>query len=429
MSVEGLSQVFSDPRPQTPPVAALDIFFVHGLGGDSIGTWQRDDETFWPRWLTEQFPNCRVYVLSYDSNKLAGFLSGEGASIHDLALAMLDQIVSREESAPHVLFVAHSLGGLIVKQVLRRCVDSANIDYNAIGRSVAGVAFLGTPHQGSQFSMSLDVLLRQFKSKQSKQLAYSDDGLIDLNDQFRTWVSRQSAVVRSFYETEKTYGFQIVDKVSANPGIVGSDPIAVQSNHIDICKPASKLAPVYASMCAMIRGILKKVAPDPSPPGSMGCGSTGDVNAPEDGGVTAEPATLVAPEVLADYEYYTTLADHDRRDLGQKLTDAGRAYAVSAAKRKKERFYMALQRHIAQPSAVTRYTQLLADVESRFSRHVTRVIAEGGSAEQVDQVVQDQVIAPCAANHSSNENEITAGLVDGALYYLAGNCHLAWDNG
>ena len=90
---------------------------------------------------------------------------------------------------------------------------------------------------------------------------------------------------------------------------------------------------------------------------------------------------------------------------------------------------MALQRHIAQPSAVTRYTQLLADVESRFSRHVARVIAEGGNASEVDQAVQDQVIVPCTANHSSDDNEITAGLVDGALYYLAGNCHLAWDNG
>lgn len=429
MSVEGLSQVFADPRPQTPPAAVLDIFFVHGLGGDSIETWQKDNDSFWPRWLAEQFPNCRVYVVSYDSNKLAGFLSGEGASIQDLALAMLDQIASREESAPHALLVAHSLGGLIIKQVLRRCADSANTDYNAIGRSVAGVAFLGTPHQGSQFSTSLDVLLKQFKSKQSKQLAYSDDTLIDLNDHFRTWVSRQNAVVRSFYETEKTYGFQIVDKVSANPGIVGSDPIAVQSNHIDICKPASKGAPVYASMCAMIRGILKTVAPEPSPSDSMGSGSICEATAPKAGGVAAEPASSVAPEVLADYEYYTTLADHDRRDLSQKLTDAGRAYAVSAAKRKKERFNMALQRHIAQPLAVTRYTQLLADVESRFSRHVARVIAEDGSAEQVDQAVQDQVIAPCAANHSSSENEITAGLVDGALYYLAGNCHLAWDNG
>lgn len=429
MSAEGLSQVFAKPRPQTPPAAVLDIFFVHGLGGDSIGTWQRDDDTFWPRWLAEQFPSCRVYLVSYDSNKLAGFLAGEGASIQDLALAMLDQIASREENAPHALLVAHSLGGLIVKQVLRRCADSANTDYNAIGRSVAGVAFLGTPHQGSQFSMSLDVLLRQFKSKQSKQLAYSDDALIDLNDHFRTWVSRQHAVVRSFYETEKTYSFQIVDKVSANPGIVGSDPIAVQSNHIDICKPAGKTAPVYASMCAMIRGILKTVAPEPSPSGATVCGSAGDAADTNVGGVVAAPATSLAPEVLADYEYYTTLADHDRRDLSQKLTDAGRAYAVGAAKRKKERFNMALQRHIAQPSAVTRYTQLLADVESRFSRHVARVIAANGSAAQVDQAVQDQVIAPCAVNHSSDENEITAGLVDGALYYLAGNCHLAWDHG
>lgn len=427
MSSEGLSQVFAEPRPQSAPAADLDIFFVHGLGGDRFETWQQSQDTFWPRWLAEQFPNCRVYVVGYDSNKLAGILSGEGASIQDLALSMLDQISSREESASHSLLVAHSLGGLIVKQMLRRCADSANTDFNAIGRSVSGVAFLGTPHQGSQIATSLDVLLRQFKSKQSKQLAYSDDALIDLNDFFRTWVSRQGSAVRSYYETQKTYGFQIVDKVSANPGIVGSDPIAVQANHIDICKPASKTAPVYTSMCALIRQILKKVSRGPNPEGSIGGGMGSGASNPTDHD-TVEPEASIAPEVLADFEYYTTLAEHDRRDLTQKLTDVGRAYAVSVAKRKKERFNMALQRHIAQPAAVTRYTQLLADVESRFSRHVARVIAEEGSAAEIDQAVQDQVIAPCAASHSSDENEITAGLVDGALYYLAGNCHLAWDN-
>src|SRR3546814_2361258 len=72
-----------------------------------------------------------------------------------------------------------------------------------------------------------------------------------------------------------------------------------------------------------------------------------------------------------------TLADGDRRDLEQKLADAGRTYAVADAKRKKERFNMTLQRHIAQPSAVTRYAKLMADVESRFNRHVVREIAHG----------------------------------------------------
>jgi hypothetical protein len=107
----------------------------------------------------------------------------------------------------------------------------------------------------------------------------------------------------------------------------------------------------------------------------------------------------------------------------------GRGYAIDDAKRKKERFNMALQRHISQASAVIRYTKLMADIESRFNRHVGRVVANHGDAAAIDQAIQDQVITPCVENHSTNTNEITSGLVDGALYYLAGNCHLAWDNG
>jgi len=134
-------------------------------------------------------------------------------------------------------------------------------------------------------------------------------------------------------------------------------------------------------------------------------------------------------EILADFQYYMTPADEDRRDLEQKLSDAGRSYAISGAKRKKERFNMALQRHIAQPSAVTQYAKLMADVESRFNRHVAREIAHGADIAAVDRFVQEQVVEPCVSSHSTREGQITAGLVDGALYYLAGNCHLAWDHG
>jgi protein SERAC1 len=431
MSIDGPTQIIPEPRPASPPTAVLDIIFVHGLGGDRIKTWRKTTDAFWPGWLAEQFPNCRVYMIGYDSDKFAGILSGEGASIQDLALAMADQIASLEEGAPHALLVAHSLGGLVVKQMLRRCADSTNPDFNRVGRSVAGVAFLGTPHQGAHAATALDLLLGFFKSKQVKQLAYSDDMLIDLNDFFRSWVSRQGAAVRSFYETEKTFGVLIVDKVTANPGVVGSDPIAVQTNHFDICKPASKAAPVYASVCAMIRQLLKKIVPRAGSEigGSIGSNDAKSTGSTQGHGTAAIAEADLASEVLADFQYYTTMADHDRRDLAQKLADAGRSYAIADAKRKKERFNMALQRHIAQPSAVTRYTQLMADVESRFNRHVARVIADRADGAAIDQAVQDQVIGPCTATHSSSDNEITAGLVDGALYYLAGNCHLAWDNG
>lgn len=431
MSSDEPTQIFPEPRPASPPAAVLDIIFVHGLGGDRLGSWQKTKDSFWPRWLAEQFPTCRIYTIGYDSNKFAGILAGEGASIQDLALAMADQIASREECAPHALLVAHSLGGLVVKQMLRRCTDSANPDFNSIARSVVGVVFLGTPHQGAHAATALDVLLHNFKSKQVKQLAYSDDMLIELNDYFRTWVSRQGSAVRSFYETEKTGGVHIVDKVTANPGIVGSDPIAVQANHIDICKPASKAAPVYASICAMIRQLLKKIAPG-FEPDKGGClttsGDTQSADRTQDSGTATMAEAGMSSEMLADFEYFTTMADHDRRDLAQKLADTGRSYAIADAKRKKERFNMALQRHIAQPSAVTHYTQLMADIESRFNRHVARLVAHNADGAAIDQVVQDQVIGPCITTHSTSGNEITAGLVDGALYYLAGNCHLAWDN-
>lgn len=88
---------------------------------------------------------------------------------------------------------------------------------------------------------------------------------------------------------------------------------------------------------------------------------------------------------------------------------------------------MALRRHIAQASAVTRYTRVMSEVESRFNRHVQRAIAEGACAQVIDGIIQNEVISPCVALETGSD-AVTATLVDGALYYLAGNCHLAWDN-
>ena len=70
----------------------------------------------------------------------------------------------------------------------------------------------------------------------------------------------------------------------------------------------------------------------------------------------------------------------------------------------------------------------MADVESRFNRHVARVIADGGELSDVDSAIQDYVIDPCIDVHSTMDQTVSANVVDGALYYLAGNCHIAWDN-
>jgi hypothetical protein len=66
MSSDGPTQIFPEPPLASPPAAVLDIIFVHGLGGDRHETWQKTKDAFWPRWLAEQFPTCRVYTAGYD---------------------------------------------------------------------------------------------------------------------------------------------------------------------------------------------------------------------------------------------------------------------------------------------------------------------------------------------------------------------------
>lgn len=426
---EGIIEIFGDVGSASPTAPVLGIVFVHGLGGDQLGTWQADPKSFWPRWLAEKFPNCSVSSFGYDSQKLAGFLTGGGASLHDIALALADALTNREAMAPRTLFVCHSLGGLVVKQMLRRCADSVNPEYVELGRSVVGIAFLGTPHQGSALASSLDQLLSRFFSKQSQQLVYGDDNLVDLNDFFRTRANTQKIQVRAYYETEKVAGVLIVDKATANPGVLGCEPIPVQTDHFKICKPESQSAPVFKSVCGMIRSLLKASAPSLSGGGNIDQGEAEESTHAGLAGETEPTHTMegVSADVARDFEYFTTVSDDDRRNLEQKLTDAGRAYAVRDAKRKKERFNMALRRHIAQASAVTRYTRVMSEVESRFNRHVPRAISEGACAKAIDGIIQDEVISPCVTLETGSD-AVTATLVDGALYYLAGNCHLAWDN-
>lgn len=445
MGVEGLTRVSATGSELELSTAAFDVVFVHGLSGDRATTWTSRDGAFWPQWLADEFSHTNVYLAGYDSKAFAGILLGSGASIQDLATTLADGLISQPRQAEAIVLVTHSLGGLIVKQMLRRCADSADSRFQNLAKKVRAVVFLGTPHQGAQMAAALDIVLRPFKSKATQQLAYSGAELLDLSNFFSNFAVREKVVVRPFYETDKTHGVQIVDRVTANPNVHGAEPIAVQANHIDICKPESPQSPVYLSVCELLRSLTSPsrslavvTAPAPADTSSLStllppCRSASASAHPP--AIDPSPMTArmieapdgVTSDILEDFAYFTTVAPDDRRPLAQKLRDAGRDYQISDATRRKERFAMALRRHIAQPSAVTRYMQLLGDVESRFGRHVRRPISEGASLAQVDHAIQSDVLDPCVRQFSSPGSEISSALVDNALYYLAGNCHVSWD--
>jgi pimeloyl-ACP methyl ester carboxylesterase len=428
---------FVGPTSKTSPQpdAILDIVFVHGLTGDRYTTWQANgSDSFWPCWLAAVYPTVNVYTAGYDSTVFAKVFAGEGPSLIDRSTMLLDGLLSRPVRAPVVVFVAHSLGGLIVKQMLRRCHDAANTDRKVFLESVRAIAFLGTPHQGAQSAASVRAVLGLILSKAVSQLAFGEEQLDDLNEWFRNWAGGIPVTIRAYYETNKTKGIAIVDKLTANPHVHGCDPVALPSDHIGMCKPATREAQLFQSISAMIRDLLIQGG-SPSDPGMI----TSNGQLPLVPAVAVQSANVLReieldllglePETLVDFQNFTTSAPDDRKTLAEKLTAGGRSYQVRDGERKKEQFSMLLQRHIAQPSALTHYTRIMADVEARFNRHAMRSIALGGSLEAVDQVVQKEVIDPVIRSHSTVDDQVSASTVDGALYYLTGNCHLRWDHG
>ena len=120
-------------------VAVNSIVFVHGLFGNRETTWtHKPTKTFWPlTLLASDLPSARILTFGYDADVVRAIdttgsntLRDHGKSLaNDLALrrmrshsvhSMLRRkasFVDRIQNHLPIIFVAHSLGGLVVEQV------------------------------------------------------------------------------------------------------------------------------------------------------------------------------------------------------------------------------------------------------------------------------------------------------------------------
>lgn len=115
------------------------IVFVHGLRGHPKSTWtfesisnnrlssvlkkkpKESDEAYWPRdILPQDFPNARIITYGYDSHFTGSFGTTAnqcGISDHGQDLLSGLEHIRRADPKRPLIFVAHSLGGLVVKEV------------------------------------------------------------------------------------------------------------------------------------------------------------------------------------------------------------------------------------------------------------------------------------------------------------------------
>ncbi|KAJ9609217.1 hypothetical protein H2200_006989 [Cladophialophora chaetospira] len=251
-------------EPITKPIA--DIIFVHGLGGHSYETWSlnRDVNFFWPgRWLPNdsKLEKTRIFTYGYGS-KLTGPKSV--SNITGFAKSLLfDMRYSRCNRAENlglgdapIVFVAHSMGGLVVKKAYLLAQDDENCQ--TLVRAISGIVFLSTPHRGSNLAQTLGLVLKlAFQPDRAfiAELTPDSSAIEDINEQFRHVAKKLSII--SFYETLPTFiGVTIVTKDSALLGYDKEDSRPLDgANHHTVCKFQSD----HDSNYILVRDVLKEL--------------------------------------------------------------------------------------------------------------------------------------------------------------------------
>jgi hypothetical protein len=390
----------------------FDIIFIHGLTGDPAQTWTSKSSTepsggFWPKWLCDDLQNVSIYTLGYPASVFQKWASKE-MTLFETAEGALEYLASYDIGTRPLAFITHSLGGLLTKQMLRTAKETSTDGWNAIGEHTRLVAFIATPHSGASLAQVLKSGLPSLASAHVAALTNDSGHLDDLTKAYREITAGAVIPIRTlaYYEKYKTNGLTIVtDQYSADPGVQGTRAIAVEADHISICKPENRHAFIYRSIHTHLKRVLAKCA-------------------------VSSPITTVITngDTIFGPDDYAQASDSDRRDLLQKLIDSSREHEFQNANDHQNKFAQRYYRLGLHTEAKLKNDQLLSDVEQRFNLHVYQnKICRAASDDEIARAIQTDVIDAICTKYQSEPTVSSTGVLR-ALYFLTQQCHIRWDH-
>ena len=230
-----------------------------------------DAEIIWPRdWLPSALPeNARVLSIGFRSSLLHeqdstgnSLVDRADQFIHKLDVASIPASAHPPSaSTPNVVWITHSMGGLLAKQMLYASP--------ALLASTLGLVFLATPHAGAWLPKnSTTRALFGFIATPSielEQLEENSPHLLTLNEHIRLHLAKQDEQQRlrvlSLGEGQPTplppnrpsspFSLLLVPSKSSNPGY-GEWQQLDDENHLNICKPRDKHSAVFRSIVAFV---------------------------------------------------------------------------------------------------------------------------------------------------------------------------------
>ncbi len=260
----------------------VDIVFVHGLNGDPQTTWTAEkSKIFWPAQLLPKIveeEKARILTYGYETDISSFADSQSKRSLANYAEHLIGQLVAnrRLQNANErpLVFVAHSLGGLLVKDALAYSAEFSGArseHLQSIFISTYGILFLGTPHTGSSNAEWVSCLERICDAVFPRKLTDNQSQLIgalknncetlqDINHRFLPLLSQLH--IYSFYELKptKVKGVlkHIVDKQSVYLMVAHEITAPINTDHFHMCKFEDDSAPGFD----LVVGAIQRYAAD-----------------------------------------------------------------------------------------------------------------------------------------------------------------------
>ena len=190
---------------------------IHGLNGHREISWTAQNAVMWLKdLLPHDVPNARIMSWGYNADvfdKEGNGLDQQRVYHHAASLVSelaLHRQMTDTERRP-ILFIAHSLGGIILKAALihsSSCNSATLAHHQSILVSTHGIIYMGVPHQGSTSAplgsqlVNIATTFLKADARILKELK-ADSTLLNLLVQQYAPISRD-IVTKYAYETHET---------------------------------------------------------------------------------------------------------------------------------------------------------------------------------------------------------------------------------
>jgi hypothetical protein len=219
--------------------------------------------------LAKDIPTARIMTFGYDADvvKLWGMAGSNTLRNHgkNLAFAVSDR--RRECRNRPVIFIAHSLGGLVCEQALLICGEGER-NLEKVFQSTLGIIFMGTPHGGADLAnwgYTLATYLNVIRKTNSAILGVlrqKSELLTAIQQQFQQLLRKPGVDIGiyCFFEEKAVVGVGTI--VSEQSAVLSQYPNqSIAANHMDMTKFSGRDDEGYQKVLSRVHDYMDLMDP------------------------------------------------------------------------------------------------------------------------------------------------------------------------